>query len=347
MFKLNDLPKIGVFFTKAYPPHRGHLGAIINASTLCQKLYVVISYHEGLERKLAEEAGIEPISIALRKQWLSQELIDLNHIKVKVLDESNIPEYPNGWETWAKLMQETVGEEINEFFVGETIYVDKLQHYFPKCHVTLFDVNRTRFNISATEIRKSPLKHWDYILGSARSYFTKKILIAGTESSGKTTLTKELAKLYYTSWSEEVGRYYTIKFKGGDEEYYTDEDFTRIAHQQIEQDYDTLRHANKICFFDTDATATQYFSKLYMGHSNPIVEAYINPKKYDVVFLLTPDVEWIDDGTRLNGSQDRRLELHNQLKEMYVNKGFNVIEVRGNYNERLNIVTDYIDNNYV
>lgn len=345
MLKINDLPKIGVFFGKLYPPHRGHLNAIINASTQCQKLYVIISYHEKLERKLAEEVGIQPIPIALRKQWLAQELIDMEHIKVKVLDESNISEYPNGWKQWTELMKVTVGENIDEFFVGEEEYLQQLPKYFPNSHIILFDSNRNRFPISATEIRNNIYKNWDYILGSARPYFTKKVLIAGTESTGKSTLTKGLAKIYNTSWSEEVGRYYTVKYKGGDEEYYTDEDFARISHLQVEQDFDALRHANKICFFDTDATATQYFSELYMGHKNPIVGSYINPSKYDVVFLLKPDVEWVDDGMRLNGKQEKRLELHDKLKGMYVTEGFNVVEIDGTYNEKLNFVLDYIDKN--
>ena len=46
-----------------------------------------------------------------------------------------------------------------------------------------------------------------------------------------------------------------------------------MTHLQVEQDYDAMRNANKICFFDTDATATQYYSRLYMGHENKIVES--------------------------------------------------------------------------
>ena len=115
----------------------------------------------------------------------------------------------------------------------------------------LFDPARTRYPISATDIRSDILGNWDYILGAARPFFAKKVLIAGTESCGKTTLTKCLAKLYNTSWSEEVGRYYARDFLGNDETIYTDVDFSRIAHIQYEQDYQALRTANKDCFFDT------------------------------------------------------------------------------------------------
>ena len=49
VFNVSDLPKVGVMFGKFFPPHRGHLNSIIQASTQVQKLYVVVSYHKGLE----------------------------------------------------------------------------------------------------------------------------------------------------------------------------------------------------------------------------------------------------------------------------------------------------------
>lgn len=648
MNSMKDLPKVGVYFGKFIPPHRGHLNTILNAATTCQKLYVIVSDNKNITKQICLEAGINEIPLAKRIQWLSQELIDMPHIKVDALDETNIPLYPNGWDLWTKELQKIVGESINVFFCGETEYVEKLKEYFPNAEVNLFDSDRTYFNISATKIRSNPIKYWDYILGPARPFFAKKVLIAGTESCvdgeteffngvtwkkirdyekgdmvlqynedstaslvtperyiksscdkmfelqnsygtwsevysedhdlvyitskghlakkqfkdvmtshfsnkygfqgklinsfnysgslsidefklrliiavsadgtkakrkwrirlkkeqkiermryliqsaglqlderiyadeyhnfyvpeeyglkvfplnymvlnkqckdifideikywdatiktnnmfnyfttikqnkdvvqfilsssgkrihiyednrtgkpltykisvsstkyttidvkddtdrnkmikefipsdgfkycftvpshmlvlrrknhifitgncGKTTLTKTLAKIYHTSWSEEVGRYYAERFLGGNENYFTDEDFARIAHQQVEQDYKALRNANRICFFDTDATATQYFSGLYMGHYNKIVESYIDPKKYDLVILLKPDVEWIDDGQRLNGDQEKRIKLHNTLKLMYESRGFNVLEIGGNYKERLQI----------
>lgn len=342
--KISDLPKVGVFFGKMIPPHRGHLTAIINAATKCQKLYVVVSDNKYRTEEICRESGIKNIPVELRIQWLCQELQDLDHIKVVALDETHIPTYPNGWKQWCGLMQEAVKEDINVFFCGEEDYCKELKKHFPKSDVVLFDPRRNTYNISATTIRSNPQKHWDHILGPARPFFAKRVLIAGSESCGKTTMVKYLAKLYNTSWSEEVGRYYASKFLGGNEEIFTDEDFTRIAYQQIEQDYAALRSCNRVCFFDTDPTVTQYYSVLYMAHKNSQVEAAIDPNKYDVVILLKPDVEWVDDGQRLNNDQQKREELHNRLKYMYLERGFkNVIEVSGNYNERLMSITKIVD----
>lgn len=335
----------GVYFGRFLPPHRGHLYQIIEASTKCQNLIVVISDNAEQTRALCEADGLPEISYRLRKQWFSQQVQDMPHIQVRVLDESDIPVYPEGWQEWSKRMREVVCAPIDAFFVGDLSYSETLASYFPEAKVELFDPSRTRYPISATEIRKNILGNWHYILGAARPFFAKKVLIAGTESCGKTTLTKCLAKLYNTSWSEEVGRNYARDYLGNDETIYTDEDFGRIAHIQYEQDYHALRSANKVCFFDTDATYTDYFSELYMGHRNELVEKYIDHTRYDRLFYLMPDVRWVADGQRLNGDEDRRRILNDRLLQMYRDYGFGdkITIISGDYNARLHKAIQLVD----
>lgn len=337
--------KTGVYFGRFCPPHRGHLYQMIEASTQCEKLIVVISDNANQTREICESAGLPMISYQLRKQWISQQIQDMEHIVVRVLDETDIPEYPNGWVKWSERMRQVVSEPIDAFFVGDMDYQQTLEEYFPEAKVELFDPSRTRYPISATDIRHNILGNWHYILGSARPFFAKKVLIAGTESCGKTTLTKCLAKLYNTSWSEEVGRYYARDYLGNDETIFTDVDFGRIAHLQYEQDYHALRTANKVCFFDTDATYTDYFSELYMGRRNPLVQAYIDPSRYDLLLYLLPDVKWVSDGQRLHGDQEKRMALSKHLQEMYIAHGFGdkLVVVGGTYNERLTRAIELVD----
>lgn len=347
--------KIGIYYGKFIPPHRGHLYQIIEASTKCEKLYVIVCDNPHETQRVCEEAGLPPIHWKLRKQWLAQQLQDIDHIKLLILDEGalDIPEYPNGWDKWYNALIDLVDREGDglsssdtAIFVGERHYKDKIETYDYHPIVELFDPSRSRYPISGTEIRQNPMKHWDYILGPVRPWFCKKVLIVGTESCGKTTLTKYLSKLYNTSWSDEVGRYYAQRYLGGDETIFTDEDFTRIAHQQVEQDYHALRTANRVCFFDTDATVTSYYSELYMGHKNPMVDMYIDPSKWDLVIYLSPDVEWVSDGQRLNGDQATRENLNDKLLQMFYDRGFgdNLQVVSGDYNARLHAAIDLVDN---
>ncbi len=337
--------KTGVYFGRFCPPHRGHLYQIIQASTKCEKLIVVISDNRVQTEKICAADGLPTITYQLRKQWLNQQVQDMKHISVRVLDETDIPEYPDGWSMWSERMRQVVPEKIDAFFVGDRDYDDTLKHFFPESAIEMFDPTRSRYPISATDIRKDILNNWHYILGPARPFFAKKVLIAGTESCGKTTLTKCLAKLYNTSWSEEVGRYYARDYLGDDETIFTDVDFGRMAYLQAEQDYHAMRTANKVCFFDTDAVVTDYYSELYMGHRNKLVEAYIDPNRYDVVLYLNPDVTWVNDGMRLNGSQERREMLNEHLLKMYEEFGFGnkIVQIHGNYNERLTAAIDLVD----
>ena len=328
--------KTGVFAGKFLPPHRGHLSQIINAATQCETLYVVVSDNKSMTAKSCQEAGLPLMSADLRVKWLSQELQGFEHIKIVLLDESDIPEYPYGWEYWIDYLKLAVNDKIDVVFGGDSGYTAGYKLYLPEAEFKLFDYSRDRYPISATLIRKNPFKYWDYILGSARPFFAKKVLITGTESCGKTTTTKYLAKIFYTSWSEEVGRYYAEKFLGGNETVYTEEDFSRIAYLQYENDMDALKKANKVVFYDTDAVVTQYYAELYLGKRVEIVDKFVDPTRYDLVILFEPTVPWIDDGMRFNGEQNKRRELNEKLVWMYQTYGFKKIkELGGNYNERL------------
>lgn len=316
----------GIFIGKFLPPHRGHLTSILTAYTMCDQLYIV----------LCNRADYY-IPWQKRKQWLSQELQNFENIKIVVVDESNIPPYPNGWNEFCDLVSKKVPGQIDFIFGGETQDAAEYEKRLNAKYILLHP-NHSAWPISGTQIRDEPYKYWDYIVGSARPDFVQKILITGTESCGKTTLTKMLAKIYNTSWSEEVGRYYAQRYLGGDETIFTDEDFARIAHLQYECDYDAMRNANKICFFDTDAVATNYYSQLYMGHKNKRVESFIKKNSYDLVFIMTPSVKWVDDGQRLNGNNVKRWKLHDRLCDMY-NKVYNELDTYiidyDNYADRL------------
>jgi HTH-type transcriptional regulator, transcriptional repressor of NAD biosynthesis genes len=328
--------KIGVFAGKFMPPHRGHLSAIINSATQCETLYVVVSDNVFQTKRLCKESNLPTMYGLMRTKWLSQELQGFDHIKVLFLDESDIPEYPLGWSKWSARLKELIPAKIDVLFGGDPEYKKVNDIWFPQSDYILFDYSRERYPISATLVRNDPFKYWDYILGSARPFFTKKILITGTESAGKTTTTKYLAKIFHTSWSEEVGRYYSNRYLGNNESVFVVEDFGRIAYLQYEADMDALHKANKIVFYDSDAVATQYYANLYLHEESRMVESFIDPKRYDITLMFTPSVAWVPDGLRWNQDQKVREKLHLDLLNMYKERGFdNIVVIDGNYNQRL------------
>ena len=340
----------GIFFGHFYPPHRGHLQAIFSAASQCEHLFVVVSNDDNRNKSDSEESGIGIMSHDLRIRWLCQELSDFDFISVLSIDETDIPAYPEGFTQWVNLLLDAVKNtkkykkdpKTFTFFCGEAVYTDALREYG---EVVIYDIENSWYPIRSSEIRKDPYIYWDYILGAARSFFAKRVLITGTESTGKTSLTKMLAKLYHTSWSYEVGRYYCDDYMGSNEDIYNDTDFKRLAHLQYEKDEASFRNSNRVCFFDTDAVVTQYYSELYLGHKLDYIENFARPERYDIVLMLKPDVPWVDDGKRLNGDQERRWKLHEHLKNMYLERGFTVHEIGGGYLERMKEAVEIVNEN--
>ena len=119
--------KVGVYFGRFCPPHRGHLYQIIEASTKCEKLIVVISDNEQETVDLCRQAGLPVITYQLRKQWFNQQVQDMEHIVVRVLIEDSIPRYPSGWPEWCREMRNVVPEKIDAFFAGDMKFQDMLK----------------------------------------------------------------------------------------------------------------------------------------------------------------------------------------------------------------------------
>ena len=329
--------EVGVFPGKFCPPHRGHLSAILHAATQCKRLYVIVSYNKELEDTFKWHPSIKPATLNDRVRWLSIELQKFSYIKVIGQNETGVPLYPYGWEQWSKMLRETVPEPFQALFGTEKEYSDEgYTKYFPEIKYELFNEGIREVPVSATQIREDPYRYWDYILGAARPHFAKRVLICGTESCGKTTLTMLLAKYYNTSWTEEEGRYYSTRYLGGNEKTFSIDDFFNIGIDQREVEEHALRTSNKLVFFDTDSVITQYYCELYTGKKNPKLDVFIDPFRYDVLLFLTPDVEWVLDGFRFKGEQQERERLSNYLLSMYQDYGFqNIIVVSGNYKERL------------
>jgi len=152
-------------------------------------------------------------------------------------------------------------------------------------------------------IRSKPLTNWQYINNFAKDYFVKKICIVGTESTGKTTLAKQLAGYYNTVWAHELGRDIFETTKSG-----TLEDIQLVGLKHAENILRSVRLSNKLLFVDTDLRITKSYSEFLFGEV-PKFEPWIEKaNEMDLYIWLTSTTPYVDDGTRLKEPERKKLE---------------------------------------
>ena len=84
-----------------------------------------------------------------------------------------------------------------------------------------------------------------------------RVVVFGPESTGKTTLCKDLAAHYKTLWVPEFARVFLQDKWDKKKEACTREDLITIAQGQIRAENAALSKTNKILFCDTNVLVTQ------------------------------------------------------------------------------------------
>lgn len=160
-----------------------------------------------------------------------------------------------------------------------------------------------------------------------------KIVVFDPESTGKTTLAKNLAKYFNTIWVSEFTRDYLQKKWNNTSETCKEEDLLSIAIEQIKLENEALEKANKYLFFDTNLLTTKAYSEIYYGCCEVILEKAAEKHEYDLIFLTIIDVPREKDNLRGN-SKERNKELE-KTKEALVANEKPFIFFSGNQEERL------------
>jgi len=155
-----------------------------------------------------------------------------------------------------------------------------------------------------------------------------RIAITGPESTGKTTLSRDLAKAFDTIWIPEFAREYLVK-KGGD---YDFEDIEIIAREQ-EISWNRANN-NELVFFDTEFTVLKIWSEIKFGKVSSYIIDSLENQKFDHYFICDPKgVEWEEDPLREH--PERREEFFElYLRVMNSNsRSFTILS--GDWDERL------------
>lgn len=122
----------------------------------------------------------------------------------------------------------------------------------------------------------------------------KKIAITGPESTGKTTLAKQLAYYYHTTYVPEFAR----DFLNGLNRPYTLEDVAFIAEQQMKWEDQLAKQEPGWLFCDTDLWVIRIWLLDKFGRVPDWIEKAIMQPRYDFHLLMAPDLPWQADALR-------------------------------------------------
>ena len=141
-----------------------------------------------------------------------------------------------------------------------------------------------------------------------------KVGIIGPESTGKSSLGQYLAKRYGATYVPEYARDYVASLHRP----YTYDDVCHIARKQIEQIKEVGSgkwEASDIIFFDTELIVTRVWFDYVYGTAPDWLLSAMKQYKMDTYLLTYPDIPWIPDPTRENGSDEMRLQLFHRYEQ--------------------------------
>ena len=147
---------------------------------------------------------------------------------------------------------------------------------------------------------------------------SRRVVVSGSESTGKTTLTKALAEHFDCPYSLEAARLY-LEEQG---RILTVDDISPIAMRQIELEETAIRQARGLVIHDTDLLSTLIYSQHYYGVSPDWIRKMVTERVADLYLLCDIDLPWMPDGLqRDSGSTEQRLDIHHQFIDLLENSG--------------------------
>jgi len=162
---------------------------------------------------------------------------------------------------------------------------------------------------------------------------SKKIVIIGPESTGKSTLCEGLAAHYHTEWVREYAREYMLTHKG---KAYSYDDLSTIARGQLAlEDAAAAPTGDRILFIDTDLYVMKVWSEYVFGRCETWILKEIAARHYDGYLLCRTDLPWTKDELREYPDLATRERLYHIYKDILINQAVPWVEIGGQADERL------------
>jgi len=300
---------------KFQPPHAGHQYLVNFARHFVQRLTVLVC---SIRR--------EPIPGELRFSWMCELFPDVRVLHVSDELPQEPREHPQFWEIWRAKIQHLVGEPIDYVFASEP-YGQRLAAELQATFIPV-DIGRELTPVSGTDIRQRPWAHWQFLPECVRPYFMKRVCLFGPESTGKSTLARDLAARFDTAYVSEYARGWLDPRQG----VCAREDIPIIARGQLAAEEALARRANRLLVCDTDLLTTMIWSEELFGDCPAWIRAEAERRQYDLYLLMDIDVPWVDDHQRY--LSHRRQAFFDHCRQSLEVRHRPYVIIRGNWQER-------------
>lgn len=152
------------------------------------------------------------------------------------------------------------------------------------------------------------------------------VSIVGPESTGKTSLAKELASIHRGVWLPEYARTF-LK-----DAHYTEEQVHIVAREQLNRELDFVCARPRFGVLDSDGVVLRvWFAEKY-GHVPAYVDRHLQQQATRIYLLTYPDLPWEFDPQRESRTDLSR--LFEVYEEVLSKLGFQYAIVKGEGRER-------------
>lgn len=318
----------GFVFGKFLPFHKGHEAMMDFAITKCDFLTILICCSDK-----------ETIPCEIRRSWIAKTYTAVKNVEVRALNYLE-SELPNTSESSLQVSR-AWSEKFKDLFPDYNLVVTSEEYgnyvaSFMGIQHIAFDIEKELFPVSATAIRNDLFGNWQFLPDTVKPYFALKVVLLGTESTGKSTLTKRLAQHFNCTSVNEAGRELIPDSKA-----FEFQDLHLVAAEHAKRIDKAVIGKSPLIIIDTDVYITKSYANFIFNKELEVNNDIYNSNKADLYFYLNNDVEYVQDGTRLSFTDRERLDLsHRQTLHKH---GIEVVEISGNWEERFKKATAIIN----
>jgi HTH-type transcriptional regulator, transcriptional repressor of NAD biosynthesis genes len=306
-------------FGKFLPFHAGHEALIRFALTQCDLLTILVCC-----------SNKESIAAGTRLSWIENCFKNEKKAVVQVFEysETVLPNTSQSDEAvseqWAAVFKQLLPH--HNLLVTSEPYGNYVAAFMNIQHIP-FDMDRKTIPVSASAIRCDLINNWQFLPESVKPFYAVKVVILGTESTGKSTLTQQLTQHFNCTGVAEAGRDLIENSNS-----FEMDDLKKVAAAHAQRINEAVTGNHPLIIIDTDIHITLSYAEFIFNEVLHTDEGIYNSNKADLYLYLTSEVPYFQDGTRLHETERNLLDASH--RKVLAAHQIPFTEISGNWEQR-------------